>query len=127
MKNFRVTRNFLILAVFLFSLSSLVIAQQNALKLEWVLSGPAINGTVPTGRAVLDQPSLPGKLRVEIKNVNLPNGTPCSFIMGTFNAGTLVLNKGEARLEASIPFQFRNGAIEVVANGSVIMTGRFKN
>lgn len=118
----------LLLSITIFTLFvALVGAQQNALKLEWVLSGPAIGGRVPSGKATLDQPRLPGNLRVEIKNVNLPSGTVLTMSMGGYNAGTMIINNGQAQLQSQIPFQFRNGAVEVLKDGVAIMSGRFKN
>lgn len=102
-------------------------AQQNALKLEWVLSGPPIGGMVPSGKAVLDQPSLPGRLQCEVKNVGLPDGTVLTVSMGGYNAGSLTLSRFGGKMQSLIPFQFRNGAFEIQLDGSPIMTGRFKN
>jgi hypothetical protein len=117
----------LVAFVLVLCVSAVAVAQQNALKLTWLLSGPAIDGVVPSGKAVLNQPSLPGELKVDIRDVNLPDGTVCTFLLGTYNAGTLTLSRGRARMEALIPFQFRNGPIEVRVNDVVILTGRFKN
>lgn len=102
-------------------------ADQNALKLEWVLSGPAIGGVTPSGKAVLDQPSLPGKLRCEVKNVNLPDGTVLSVSLGGYIAGNLTLAQHSGKMEAQVPFQFRNGAVEVLLGSTAILSGRFKN
>jgi hypothetical protein len=102
-------------------------ADQNALKLEWVLSGPAIGGIIPSGKAVLDQPSLPGTLRCEVKNVNLPDGTILSVSLGGYIAGNLTLTQGAGKMEAKIPFQFRNGAVEILQGSTAILSGRFKN
>jgi len=117
----------LVIAVVLVVLGSWAGADQNALKLEWVLSGPAIGGVTPSGKAVLDQPSLPGKLRCEVKNVNLPNGTVLSVSLGGYIAGNLTLDQGSGKMEALIPFQFRNGAVEILLGSTAIMSGRFKN
>ena len=115
----------LLTAIIVMTLASLA-AAQNALKLEWVLSGPAIGGVTPSGKAVLNQPSLPGQLQCEVKNVNLPDGTVLTMSLGGYNAGTLTLRRGEAKMSALIPFQFRNGAVEILLGGTAIMTGRFK-
>ena len=117
----------LVMAVVLVVLGSWAGADQNALKLEWVLSGPAIGGVTPSGKAVLDQPSLPGKLRCEVKDVNLPNGTVLSVSLGGYIAGNLTLDQRNGKMEALIPFQFRNGAVEILLGSTAIMSGRFKN
>ena len=117
----------LVIAVVLVVLGSWAGADQNALKLEWILSGPAIGGVTPSGKAVLDQPSLPGKLRCEVKDVNLPNGTVLSVSLGGYIAGNLTLDQRNGKMEALIPFQFRNGAVEILLGITAIMSGRFKN
>jgi hypothetical protein len=99
---------------------------QNALKLEWVLSGPAIGGAVPSGKAVLDQPSLPGRFRCEVKEVNLPNGSVLSVSVNGYIAGTITLDQRQGRMEALIPFEVRTGPFEILFGGTAIMTGRWK-
>ncbi|HJP82737.1 MAG TPA: hypothetical protein VJ835_04455 [Fimbriimonadaceae bacterium] len=121
------THSKLFVLFLLLSISGFASAQQSALRLTWILSGPAIDGVAPSGKAVLRQPSLPGELRVDIKDVNLPDGTMLSMWMGNFFAGTLVLDGGKARLETELPFQFRNGFVEFRLGDTVIMSGRFKN
>src|SRR4029079_13297206 len=88
-------------------LSSAAFAGGNALKLEYVLSGPAINGVVPSGKAVIDQPSLPGTLTCEVQHVNLPDGTSLVVSVGGYGAGTLNLLGGKAKMQTTIPFQVR--------------------
>ena len=88
----------LVIAVVLVVLGSWAGADQNALKLEWVLSGPGIGGVIPSGKAVLDQPSLPGKLHCEVQNVNLPNGTVLSVSLGGYNAGNITLSQGNGKM-----------------------------
>jgi hypothetical protein len=117
----------LVIAVVLVVLSSWAGAGQNALKLEWVLSGPAIGGVTPSGKAVLDQPSLPGKLHCEVKGVNLPNSTVLSVSLGGYIAGNITLNQGNGKMDALVPFQFRNGAVEILSGSTTVMSGRFKN
>lgn len=117
----------IVIAVVLVALGAWASADLSALKLEWVLSGPPIGGVTPSGRAVLDQPSLPGKLRCEVQNVNLPDRTVLSVSLGGYIAGNLTLTQGAAKMEALVPFQFRNGAVEILSGGSAIMSGRFKN
>ena len=98
----------------------------DARKLEYVLSGGAINGVTPSGKAVIDQPQIPGTLTCEVQNVNLPDGTVLVVRVNFYSAGTLTLSGGRAKMQASIPFQVRTGPFEILYNGSVIMTGRWK-
>ncbi len=109
-------------------LSSLAVAGGggDARKLEYVLSGPPINGVVPSGKAVIDQPSLPGVLTCEVRNVNLPDGTSLIVSVNRYPAGTLNLMGGQARLQTTIPFQVRTGPFEILLGNTVIMTGRWK-
>jgi hypothetical protein len=98
----------------------------NALKLEYVLSGPAIGGVVPSGKAVIDQPRLPGTLTTEVQNVNVPDGTVLTVSVNFYQAGTLTIVGRRGRMQASIPFQVRTGPFEIFNNNAVIMTGRWK-
>lgn len=128
MISIRPSLQLLVAAVVLMALGTWAGAnQQNALKLEWVLSGPAISGVSPSGKAVLDQPSLPGKLHCEVKNVNLPDRTVLTVSLGGYNAGPLTLSRGTGKMDAQIPFQFRNGVVEILQGSTAILTGRFKN
>ena len=115
----------LVTAIILMTLSSWASAQ-NALKLEWVLSGPAIGGITPSGRAVLNQPRLPGTLQCEVRDVNLPTGTVLFVSVTGYIAGTLTLDRGQGRMVALIPFQVRNGPFEIRVGNTTIMTGRWK-
>jgi hypothetical protein len=62
-----------------------------------------------------------------VQNVNLPDQTVLSVSLGGYNAGNLILSQNAAKMQAQIPFQFRNGAVEVRSGGVAIMSGRFKN
>ena len=98
----------------------------NALKLEYVLSGPALNGAVPSGKAVIDQPSLPGKLTCEVQNVNLPDGAVLTVTVNFYQAGTITLAGRKGRMQADIPFQVRTGPFTILYQNATIMTGRWK-
>jgi hypothetical protein len=99
----------------------------NALKLEYVLSGPPIFGEVPSGKATIDQPRLPGTLTCEVQDVNLPDGTSLIVSVGGYRAGTLNLSGGGAKMQTTIPFQVRTGTFEILFGDMTIMTGRWKN
>jgi hypothetical protein len=112
--------------VFLFASLATAGGNNNALKLEYVLSGPAINGLVPQGKATINQPSLPGTLTTEVQNVNLPDGTVLKVRVNFYVAGTLTIAGHGGRMTASIPFQVRTGPFEILNGDTVIMTGRWK-
>ena len=115
-------------AAILVALGAFALAGGDARKLEYVLSGPAIAGKTPSGKAVIDQPSLPGTLTCEVQDVNLPDGTVLDVvIVDGYRAGTLTLSAGRAKMQASIPFQVRTGPFEIRSGTTTIMTGRFKN
>ena len=115
-------------AVLLLLLVALATAggNNNALKLEYVLSGPAIGGVVPSGRAIIDQPRLPGTLTTDVQNVNLPDGATLVVRVNFYVAGSLTLSGHKGHMTASIPFQVRTGPFEIFYNDQVIMTGRWK-
>ncbi len=54
------------------------------------LTGPAINGVVPTGQAKINQCHLPkqfGTLTLSVQSVNLPDGTQLTVNYGGLTAG----------------------------------------
>ncbi len=54
------------------------------------LTGPAINGVVPTGQAEVNQCHLPkqfGTLTVQVQSVNLPDGTDLTVNYSSLTAG----------------------------------------
>lgn len=72
------------------------------------LTGPAIGGVTPEGDAKVDQskyPSVPPRLDVRVKNVNLPDGTTmfvgvgCEYhsCLDYRKAGTFTLNRREGQ------------------------------
>src|ERR1041384_4284938 len=79
-------------AALLFATPGMAGGNGDARKLEYVLSGAAIGGVVPSGKAVIDQPSLPGKLTCEVNNVNLPDGAVLTVRVNFYVAGTLTLS-----------------------------------
>src|SRR4051812_27793043 len=107
-------------------LGSVTLAGGSALKLEYVLSGPAIGGGGASRKALIAQPSLPGTLTCEVQNVNLPDGTSLVVSVNGYWAGTLNLLGGRAKMQTTIPFQVRTGPFEILYNGATIMTGVWK-
>jgi hypothetical protein len=77
--------------------------------LDTTLSGPAINGVVPTGSASVDQarlPAIPLTLAVQIASVNLPDGTMLSVVVtdcGTAPVGAIKLNHEQGQLKTKVP------------------------
>jgi hypothetical protein len=98
------------------------------LTLNWVWVGPAINGVVPSGKATLDEPSLPGQLTTEVQNVNLPDGTTLLVSIDYYVVGSLNLFQGKAKLQTTVPFQVKTGPFEIMTTDYVtIMEGQWKN
>ena len=98
------------------------------------LSGAAIGGSTPHGKAVFRQrPGNDLKLEVEVEDVNLPAGTVLNVFVGGGQVATLTLNTlraGEVELETergqSVP-AVTNGTTVAVRNqsGANIVTGTF--
>jgi hypothetical protein len=80
------------------------------------LTGPAIGGVTPEGDAKVDQskyPSVPPRLEVRVKNVNLPDGTTLFIGVGCEyhscldyrKAGTFALTGREGSFSGSLQIQ----------------------
>jgi hypothetical protein len=96
------------------------------------LTGPAIGGVTPEGDAKVDQskyPSVPPRLEVRVKNVNLADGTTlfvgvgCGYhnCLDYRKAGTFTLSRLEGSFSASLKIQVgRQTSITVsTADGTV--------
>ena len=96
------------------------------------LTGPEIGGVTPEGDAKVDQskyPSVPPRLDVRVKNVNLPDGTTlfvgvgCEYhsCLDYRKAGTFSLTKREGSFSGSLQTQVgRQTSIMVsTADGTV--------
>ncbi len=83
------------------------------------LSGAAIGGQTPTGKAVYrERPGNDRKLQVEVQDVNLPAGTTLNVLVAGQKVGTLAidaLRAGRLELETG-----RGQAVPVAANGTAI-------
>ena len=70
------------------------------------LSGPSIAGVVPEGEALADESQfLSGgstTLTVQVKKVNLPDGTVLSVSLDFSPVGTITLSKNEGTLRANL-------------------------
>jgi hypothetical protein len=94
-----------------------------------VLSGAAIRGLVPQGKANLNQamqPNASGRLVVELTNVNLPVGTRLAVTLDRRPVGTLLMEaNGLGVLSAAVPFQVGRLSRLVVAleDGTPVLFG----
>jgi hypothetical protein len=99
--------------------------------LNTTLSGPPLNGVVPSGFATVDQSGLPARpltLAVQVSNVNLPDGTILSVIVtdcGTAPLGTIKLNHEQGQLKTKVPGcqVGRESAIYVNNGSTTILSG----
>jgi hypothetical protein len=99
--------------------------------LATTLSGPAINGVVPTGNATVDQsklPTTPLTLDVQVSSVNLPDGTILSVVLtdcGTAPVGTIKLTHQQGQLKTKVPGcqVGRTSAIYVNNGTTTILSG----
>jgi hypothetical protein len=83
------------------------------------LSGAAINGQTPSGKAVFrERPGNDRKLEVEVEDVNLPAGTVLNVLVGGQQLGTITLDAlraGQVELETE-----RGQVVPAVANGTAV-------
>ncbi|HEV8635377.1 MAG TPA: hypothetical protein VG370_14210 [Chloroflexota bacterium] len=113
---------------------------------EGTLSGSAINGKVPSGKALWQGNSFcqPLAMQVEVSNVNLPDGTVLSVdacARGTPSniVGSITLSGGSGKLQLSkldgdpnndnVPFcDMRFGdAVKVLQGSTIIVSGCVSN
>ncbi len=98
--------------------------------LQETLSGPAINGVVPEGQALADESQfLSGgstTLTVQVKKVNLPDGTVLGVTLDFQPIGTITLNRGEGTLTANLGhFAVSNDEVRVNNGATNILIGGF--
>jgi hypothetical protein len=96
------------------------------------LTGPAINGVVPTGQAAVNQCHLPkqfGTLTVQVQSVNLPDGTDLavnysSLTSGQFdNLGSFKPSKGSGNFWARLTrMAGANDQIQITQGSAVILS-----
>ena len=94
------------------------------------LSGVAIGGVVPEGQAAADQSKyLTGGdtiLTVQVKKVNLPDGTALSVALDFTQLGSITIVKGEGLMKANLghfavsrdQVAIKNGSVTVLSGGS---------
>jgi hypothetical protein len=94
------------------------------------LSGPTLNGAVPSGRATADQSRFAAGgatvLTVEVANVNLPDGTALDVSFDFRPVGTITLRGGRGALAADLGhLAVSNDEVRVAANGQLVLIGAF--
>ncbi len=98
--------------------------------LQETLSGPAINGVVPEGQALADESQFASggstTLTVQVKKVNLPDGTVLGVTLDFTPIGTITLNRGEGTLNANLGhFAVSNDEVRVNNGATNILIGPF--
>ena len=95
------------------------------------LTGPAIGGVVPQGQALADMSRFSSGgstiLTVQIKNVNLPDGTVVQVTFDFKPVGTISLAHGEGTLVTSLGhFGVSRDQVRINnSSGTTILTGGF--
>ena len=94
------------------------------------LSGAALNGVVPQGEARADESQfLCGGstiLTVQVKNVNLPDGTVLGVSVDFTPLGTITLSRQQGTLSVNVGHTaFSHDNVRVTNAGTVILIGGF--
>ena len=95
------------------------------------LTGPTLNGVLPTGFAKFEIENSRTELDVRVRQVNLPAGTSLNVLVNGVSAGTLLLEDNEGRLRlrsdnGQIVPSIKAGSTITVKNGTVtILSGIF--
>ena len=94
------------------------------------LTGPAINGVVPEGEALADESRFasggPTILTVQIKKVNLPDGTVLGVTLDFTPIGSITLSRQEGTLQTSLGhFAVSFDQVRVNNGSTTILTGGF--
>ena len=94
------------------------------------LSGPAIGGIVPQGQALADMSRFSSGgstiLTVQVKNVNLPDGTVLQVTLDFTPVGTITLSRGQGTLVTSLGhFAVSRDQVRVNGGGTTILSGGF--
>ena len=94
------------------------------------LSGPAINGVVPQGQALADMSRFSSggstTLTVQLKNVNLPDGTVVQVTFDFKPVGAITLSHGEGTLATSLGhFGVSRDQVRVNNGDVTILSGAF--
>ena len=94
------------------------------------LTGPAINGVVPSGQAVADMSQFASggstTLTVQISNVNLADGVVVQVTLDFTPVGTITLSRGAGTLVTSLGhFGVSRDQVRINYAGSTILAGGF--
>ncbi len=98
--------------------------------LKETLSGAAIGGVVPEGQALADESQFAAggatTLTVQVKNVNLPDGTVLAVSLDFMPIGSITLSRREGTMRASPGhFGVTREQVRVANNGATILSGGF--
>ena len=94
------------------------------------LTGPAIGGVAPEGQALADQSQfLSGGstiLTVQVRKVNLPDGTVLSVSLDFTPVGSITVSRGEGTMQANLGhFAVSRDQVRVRNNTVTILSGGF--
>jgi hypothetical protein len=94
------------------------------------LTGPTLNGVVPNGRATADESQFlcggSTTLTVEVKDVNLPDGTVLEVTLDFLPVGTITLSRMAGAMAANLGhFAVSNDEVHVIHGGRLILIGAF--
>ena len=98
--------------------------------LKETLTGPAINGVVPEGQALADESQFasggPTILTVQIKKVNLPDGTVLGVTLDFTPVGAITLSGQQGTLRTSLGhFGVSRDQVRVNRASTTILIGGF--
>ena len=98
--------------------------------LKEILTGPAVNGVVPQGQALADESQFvsggPTILTVQIKNVNLPDGTVLGVTLDFTPIGSITLSGRQGTLQTSLGhFGVSRDQVRVNRGSTTILIGGF--
>jgi hypothetical protein len=94
------------------------------------LSGPTMNGVVPDGQATADESQFlcggSTLLTVDVRNVNLPDGTVLNVSLDFLPIGTIALSSGAGSLTVNLGhFAVSNDEVKVFYAGALVLIGPF--
>jgi hypothetical protein len=98
--------------------------------LKEILSGPAINGVAPEGQALADESQFasggPTILTVQIRKVNLPDGTVLGVTLDFTPVGSITLSGQQGTLQTSLGhFGVSRDQVRVNNGSTTILIGGF--
>jgi len=134
----RLFRTHAALALALFALGTASVAladhgNKDQTRLKTRLAGAAIAGKTPEGSAEFRTDSSKGRteLKVEVENVNLPDGTKLDVSVAGTVIGQITLKLGEGELELNsqdgepVPAVVKGNTVTVANAGATVLAGAF--